>query len=203
MSQIDQVIIRRRRIAALAIVAILVILIWSVSQLFTGQSQAQVDLEATTVEEVITAEITDCAPGVVSLSAMIGSYDAATETSETLNSFESGATPYLWYEVTNTGLVDCRFNVGTRVTFFTITSGEQTYWSSGDCLREDVQDSTVLLEANVTRTAASGPWDRVYSSGEGCNADQGMPKVPAGGATYKLKVVVDNVISEDVRFILN
>jgi hypothetical protein len=203
MAQLDPVIIKRRRIAALSILAVLALLVWAFSQFLPGQDQAQVEATPEAAESAIAAEITDCAPGVVSLSAMIGSYDAATETSETLNSFESGATPYLWYEVTNTGLVDCRFNVGTRVTFFTITSGEQTYWSSGDCLREDVQDSTVLLEANVTRTAASGPWDRVYSSEEGCNADQGMPKVPAGGATYKLKVVVDNVISEDVRFILN
>jgi hypothetical protein len=203
MSQKDQVIIRRRRIAAFAIVAILVILIWSVSQLFTGQSQAQVDLEATTVDEVITAEITDCAPGVVSLSAMIGTYDSTTETSETFNNFAASATPYLWYEVTNIGLVDCRFNVGARVTFFTITSGEQTYYSSRDCDRTDSKDLTVLLQANVPLKAEPSAWDRVYSSSEGCSAAEGMRKVPGGGATYKLKAELNGVISEDVRFILN
>ena len=203
MAQQDQVIIKRRRIAALSILVILTLLVWVFFQFLPAQVQAQVEATPEATEEAIAAEITDCAPGVVSLSAMIGTYDAATETSETLNSFASGATPYLWYEVTNTGLVDCRFNVGARVTFFTITSGEQTYWSSADCVREGLEDLTWLLQANVPRQAASGPWDRVYSSGEGCSAAQGMQEVPAGGATYKLKVVVDKVISEDVRFILN
>jgi len=203
MAQQDQVIIKRRRIAALSILVILTLLVWVFFQFLPGQGQAQVEAAPEAAEEAIAAEITDCAPGVVSLSAMIGSYDAATETSETLNSFASGATPYLWYEVTNTGLVDCRFNVGSRVTFFTITSGEQTYYSSRDCLSSDRKDLTKLLQANVPVQAVPSAWDRVSSSGEGCNADQAMSEVPAGGATYKLKVVVDKVISEDVRFILN
>ena len=187
----------------MGILVILVILIWSVSQLVIGQGQAQVDAEPTTAEEAITAEISDCAPGVVSLSAMIGTYDSASETGETLNNFAASATPYLWYEVTNTGLVDCRFNVGARGTFFTITSGEQTYYSSRDCDRTDSKDLTVLLQANVPLKAEPSAWDRVYSSSEGCSAAQGMQEVPGGGATYKLKAELNGVISEDVRFILN
>jgi hypothetical protein len=187
----------------LGILAVLVIAIWLVSQLVIGQGQAQVDAAPEETEVAVSAEITDCAPGVVSLSAMIGTFDQTTQVSETINNFSSDAIPYLWYEVTNTGLVDCRFNVGSRVTFFTITSGEQTYYSSRDCDRSDSKDLTVLLQANVPLKAEPSAWDRVYSSSEGCSAAQGMQSVPGGGATYKLKAELNGVISEDVRFILN
>ena len=203
MAQLDPVIIRRRRLAALGILAILVVAIWLASQFAVGQGQAQVDAAPQETEVGIVAEITDCAPGVVSLTAMIGTFDEATEASETLNNFAAGVVPYLWYEVTNTGLVDCRFNVGSRVTFFTITSGEQTYYSSRDCDRSESNDLTVLLQANAPLKAEPSAWDRVYSSSEGCSAAQGLQAVPGGGATYKLKAELNGVISEDVRFILN
>ena len=203
MAHLDPVIIRRRRVAASGILAILVVVIWLASQLLIGQGQAQVDSAPEEAEVAVSAEITDCAPGVVSLAAMVGTFDETSQVSETLNNFSSDAIPYLWYEVTNTGLVDCRFNVGTRVTFFTITSGEQTYYSSRDCDRSDSKDLTVLLQANVPLKAEPSAWDRVYSSSEGCSAAQGMQSVPGGGATYKLKAELNGVISEDVRFILN
>ena len=203
MAHLDPVIIRRRRVAASGILAILVVVIWLASQLLIGQGQAQVDSAPEEAEVAVSAEITDCAPGVVSLAAMVGTFDETSQVSETLNNFSSDAIPYLWYEVTNTGLVDCRFNVGSRVTFFTITSGEQTYYSSRDCDRSDSKDLTVLLQANVPLKAEPSAWDRVYSSSEGCSAAQGMQAVPGGGATYKLKVELNGVISEDVRFILN
>ena len=203
MAHLDPVIIRRRRVAASGILAILVVVIWLASQLLIGQGQAQVDSAPEEAEVAVSAEITDCAPGVVSLAAMVGTFDETSQVSETLNNFSSDAIPYLWYEVTNTGLVDCRFNVGSRVTFFTITSGEQTYYSSRDCDRSDSKDLTVLLQANVPLKAEPSAWDRVYSSSEGCSAAQGMQSVPGGGATYKLKAELNGVISEDVRFILN
>ena len=203
MAQLDPVIIRRRRLAALGILAILVVAIWLASQFAVGQGQAQVDAAPQETEVGIAAEITDCAPGVVSLTAMIGTFDEATKANETLNNFAEGVVPYLWYEVTNTGLVDCRFNVGSRVTFFTITSGEQTYYSSRDCDRSESKDLTVLLQANVALKAEPSAWDRVYSSSEGCSSAQGLQAVPGGGATYKLKAELNGVISEDVRFILN
>ncbi|MDG2497589.1 MAG: hypothetical protein P8M68_05360 [Aquiluna sp.] len=203
MAQLDPVIIRRRRVAAASILAILVVLVWAVTQLFAGPGQQAAEPDPTVTEEAIAAEITDCAPGVVSLQAMIGRLDAGADSPETLNSFASDTTPYLWYEVTNTGLVDCRFNVGTRVTFFTITSGEQTFYSSRDCNRAEATDMTVLLQSNTPLTSEPAAWDKVYSSSEGCSAAQGLPSVPTSGATYKLKAEVNGVISEDIRFILN
>lgn len=141
-------------------------------------------------------EVPVCQPGVVAVEVMIGS-----ET-ETLNTFGSDATPLIWYSIVNTGLEDCKFNVGKRGTFFTITSGDQTYWSSKQCDRDGLTDSDVVLPSNQAVSAMRAPWDKVYSSENGCNAENN-DVVPTGGATYKIKVEVNGVISEEKSFILN
>jgi hypothetical protein len=108
----------------------------------------------------------------------------------------------IWYTITNTGPVDCNFNVGSRVTFFTITSGNETYWSSKDCDREQDVDQVVRLISNTPVDAPKGIWERVRSSGEGCGADQ--QPVPGGGASYFLKVEVNGEYSQNsVQFLLN
>ena len=202
----DPSVYRKRRLGALAVLAALIAGIWGVPQLFanTGQEALPVP-EVTETEEAIPAEITNCAPGVVSVEVMIGkllSSDGDTQTVETFNSFASETNPDIWYEITNNGLVDCKFNVGSRVTFFTITSGEQTYWSSRDCDRSNDTDRYVTLESNVAEEAAASPWEKSYSSENGCSATAN-DLVPTSGATYKIKVEVNGVISEEKRFILN
>jgi hypothetical protein len=147
-------------------------------------------------EAAPSGEVPVCQPGVVAVEVMIGS-----ET-ETLNTFGSDATPLIWYSIVNTGLEDCKFNVGKRGTFFTITSGDQTYWSSKQCDRDGLTDSDVVLPSNQAVSAMRAPWDKVYSSENGCNAENN-DVVPTGGATYKIKVEVNGVISEEKSFILN
>ena len=202
----DPGVYRKRRLGALAVLVALIAGIWGVPQLLanTGQ-EALATPEVTETEEVIPAEITNCAPGVVSVEVMIGklvSSDGENQVVETFNSFASGTDPDIWYEITNNGLVDCKFNVGSRVTFFTITSGEQTYWSSRDCDRSNDTDRYVTLESNAPEEAAASPWERAYSSENGCSAGAN-DLVPTSGATYKIKVEVNGVISEEKRFILN
>ena len=197
---------RTRRIGALVVLAALIAGIWGIPQLLanTGQ-EALPTAEVTETEEAIPAEITNCAPGVVSVEVMIGkliSGDGDSQVVETFNSFAAGTNPDIWYEITNNGLVDCKFNVGSRVTFFTITSGEQTYWSSRDCDRSDDTDRYVTLGSNTPEEAAASPWEKSYSSENGCNPS-GNDLVPTAGATYKIKVEVNGVISEEKRFILN
>lgn len=157
----------------------------------TSSESATVSAEATTETEAPV-----CQPGVVQVEVMIGN-----ET-ETLNTFSSDQTPLIWYSIVNTGLEDCKFNVGLRGTFFTITSGDQTYWSSKQCDRDGLTDSDVVLPSNQAVAAMRSPWDKVYSSENGCNAENNEP-VPTGGATYKIKVEVNGVISEEKSFILN
>lgn len=173
--------------------------IWAFAGLGLGQNAEPTAVP--TVDETTSAapaEITDCAAGTILVEAKIGDLDGPR------SSFSPEEKPMIWYEITNLGAVDCKFNVGPRVTFFTITSGDETYWSSKDCDRENLEDLVTVLKANSTvpsdRTQAV--WERVRSSGEGCGAGQEL--VPGGGASYFLKVEVNGVYSENaVQFLLN
>lgn len=202
----DPSVYRKRRLGALALLAALITGIWGIPQLLANTGQDVIPAtETTQTEEAIPAELTDCAPGVVSVEVMIGkliSGDGDSQVVETFNSFAAGTNPDIWYEITNNGLVDCKFNVGSRVTFFTITSGEQTYWSSRDCDRSDDTDRYITLESNLAEEAVASGWEKSYSSENGCNPS-GNDLVPTNGATYKIKVEVNGVISEEKRFILN
>jgi len=197
----QQIYARRRGVLLLAVV---VIAIWawiSITNPFGGSTQTEVApaaSESATVSAEATADgdAPACQPGVVQVEVMIGN------DKETLNTFGAADTPMIWYSIVNTGLEDCKFNVGLRGTFFTITSGDQTYWSSKQCSRDGLTDSEVVLPANQAFAAMRSPWDKVYSSETGCSAETN-DAVPTGGATYKIKVEVNGVISEEKSFILN
>ena len=197
----QQQIYARRR--GLVLLVLLVAAIWiAVSVNPFGSSQPEALAPASSESATVSTEATTageapvCQPGVVQVEVMIGN-----ET-ETLNTFASDQTPLMWYSIVNTGLEDCKFNVGLRGTFFTITSGDQTYWSSKQCDRDGLVDSDIVLPSNQAFAAVRGPWDKVYSSENGCNAENN-DSVPTGGATYKIKVEVNGVISEEKSFILN
>ena len=197
----QQIYARRRGVLLLAI---LILVIWgwiSFAKPFGSaepEAVAPSSSESATVssETTVAGEAPDCQPGVVQVEVMIGS-----ET-ETLNTFGADATPQIWYSIVNTGLKDCKFNVGARGTFYTITSGDQTYWSSKQCDRDGLTDSYIVLPSNQAFAAVRSPWEKSYSSENGCNAENN-DKVPTGGATYKIKVEVNGVISEEKSFILN
>ncbi len=197
----QQIYARRRGVLLLAV---LIIGIWawiSFANPF-GSSQPEVTASTSTASATVSTEaapsdeVPVCQPGVVQIEVMIG------DEKETLNTFTADQTPQIWYSIVNTGLEDCKFNVGLRGTFFTITSGDQTYWSSKQCDRDGLTDSDVVLPSNQAVSAQRSPWEKVYSSENGCNAENN-DAVPTGGATYKIKVEVNGVISEEKAFILN
>jgi len=197
----QQIYARRRGVLLLAV---LIIGIWawiSFANPF-GSSQPEVTASTSTASATVSTEaapsdeVPVCQPGVVQIEVMIG------DEKETLNTFTAEQTPQIWYSIVNTGLEECKFNVGLRGTFFTITSGDQTYWSSKQCDRDGLTDSDVVLPSNQAVSAQRSPWDKVYSSENGCNAENN-DAVPTGGATYKIKVEVNGVISEEKAFILN
>jgi hypothetical protein len=197
----QQLYARRRGVALLALL-IIGVWIWVAIANPFGSSQPAMTTSASTesatvsTEAVPSDEVPVCQPGVVQIEAMIG------DEKETRNTFSADQTPQIWYSIVNTGLEDCKFNVGLRGTFFTITSGDQTYWSSKQCDRDGLTDSDVVLPSNQAVSAQRAPWDKVYSSENGCNAENN-DAVPTGGATYKIKVEVNGVISEEKAFILN
>lgn len=138
-----------------------------------------------------------CPPGTVSVVAQIGDSTGALS-----NRFNSDQIPHIWFTLTNTNSVDCTFNAGAKVQFFTIKSGDEQIWTSRQCDRETLTDSEVLLVAGQITTSPISGWDKVYSSPTGCGRDQQL--VTTGGASYHLEAEVNGELSNnDQQFVLD
>ena len=179
---------RRRRIAALVILAALIALIWgalgSIPALFGGGAG----------DGKLAGET--CAPGAVVAEAFVG------DGTEAQTNFASGVNPKIWFSLTNNGSEDCGFNVGAKVQFFTITSGEEQVWTSRQCDRSGLEDTVINLPAGETLVGPALEWYRVGSTDGGCGPEQ--KPVLAGGASYHLSVEVNGVVSaNDVQFVLD
>jgi len=111
-------------------------------------------------------------------------------------SYPSGALPKLRFSVTNTGVNKCVLDVGTDKQVYTITSGTEQYWVSTDC-QKDSTKTEILLAPHKTVTSQPFEWDRTRSDPKTCDADR--PAVPAGGASYHLKVKLGDVASTTTK----
>jgi hypothetical protein len=193
---------RRRRIAAAILLALIMALIWvgvsSVSSWLGGSNSAEVQLpEGMTESSVVVEPGQICPPGTVVVEAQVGN-----SSGETQSAFAADETPYIWFTLTNTNTVDCTFNAGSKVQFFTIQSGDQDIWSSAQCSRDGLEDSNMSLPVGETVASPPSPWEKVFSSDSGCGADQ--PPVTTGGASYHLKVDVNGELSTNAQqFVLN
>ena len=194
---------RRRRIAALIVLLVFVGLIWAgvsaISSWIAGPSSSnELVLPDGMAESGVVVESGElCPPGTVTVEAQVGN-----SSGETQSAFESSETPYIWFTLTNTNSVDCTFNAGAKVQYFTIQSGDQDIWSSAQCDRDSLEDSNIILAAGETIASPPSPWEKVFSSDSGCGADQSP--VITGGASYHLKVEVSGELSNnDQLFVLN
>lgn len=175
-----------RRIFLLGILALI---IWGLVALFGFVGGLFNQKPPTTVTEG-----QECAPGTVAVNAVIG--DGTTEQL----SFAAGVNPYLWFTLTNTGTVACKFNGGPRVTFFTIKSGDEQIWSSRDCDRTGLVDKWVTLKPKTTFVWPANDWRRVHSSATGC----GEGEDPVLPGAYALTAEVNGVISGNYeQFLIN
>lgn len=115
--------------------------------------------------------------------------EAVTDKTE----YAAGEQPNLSLTITNTGQNSCVLNAGTATQVFTVSSGDEPYWTSTDC-QVDPVDTEVLLEPN-SPVSSSVPiiWDRTRSSVDTC--DGGREAVTAGGASYHLTVAVGGIQS--------
>jgi hypothetical protein len=165
---------RRRRIAGLIILVLLVSLLWwgitSISALFTP-AKPIADSEQ---------PITECESGVVSVTALVGDGE------NRISQFDATTKPELWFTLTNNGKVDCEFNAGPKVQFYIIKIGEETIWTNEQCDRIDLKDQVVNLSPGVEVKAKPSPWLRVYSSNEGCG--EGQPIALPGIYSFEVKV---------------
>jgi len=176
------------------VLALLVAVIWGIVSLASGlNSRGSAANPSASISAASTAGSGDpCAPGAIVVKPFV--------TDKTLTdprqSFGSTETPYFGFSLTNTGAVDCSFNVGSAQQFFTVTSGSEVYWSSKDCDRSGTLDMMKVIKVGETISSQPNSWDRVRSSATGCNAASGQAAVPAGGATFHLNVSVAGVLSD-------
>jgi hypothetical protein len=194
---------RRRRIGATLVLAVLVGLIWAgvnaagsmfgaapvveQSPLPEGMSESSVEVESGQ----------PCPPGTVTVMAQVG--DSA---GVLLNRFSADQVPHVWFTLTNTNSVDCKFNAGANVQYFTIKSGDQQIWTSKQCDREGLTDSELDLVAGQTISSAPSAWEKVFSSPTGCGA--GQDSVTTDGASYHLEVEVNGELSgNEQQFVLD
>lgn len=194
---------RRRRIGALIALAILVSLIWGgVNAASFWLAGAPAPEEVTLPEGVNESSVVveagqPCPPGTVTVMAQVG--DA---TGVLMNRFGADQTPHIWFTLTNTNSVDCSFNAGAKVQYFTIKSGDQQIWSSRQCSREGLTDSQIVLTAGQTITSPVAPWEKVFSSSTGCGVDQAP--VVTDGASYHVEAEVNGELSSnDQQFVLD
>lgn len=170
-------IIRRRRIAGLVVLSLLVWGIWA------GVSAVVGMFSPATGSKNVAA----CEPGVVKVTAFAGDGVKHQDT------FAKDTKPYIWFTLTNTGGVACKFNAGAKVQFFTIKNAEQVIWTSAQCDRTGLKDDEITLKPNTPISSPTGQWFKVYSSGGGCGEGQ----APALAGVYSLTAEVNKVTSKN------
>ena len=194
---------RRRRIASALVLAVLVGLIWAGvnaagSWFAASPAPEEVALpEGVNESSVVVESGQPCPPGTVSVMAQVG--DSA---GVLMNRFSADQTPHIWFILTNTNSVDCTFNAGAKLQYFTIKSGDQQIWTSRQCSREGLTDTEMLLTAGQTIASPVQAWEKVVSTPGGCGPEQ--EPVVTGGASYHLEAEVNGELSSnDQQFVLD
>ena len=192
---------RRRRIAALLVLAVLVALVWAgvtaIGSWLAGDSTQTALPDDMTESSVVVESGEPCPPGTVSVQAVVGNANGEEQLA-----FSADEIPYVWFTLTNTNTVDCTFNAGAKVQFFNITSGDQLIWTSKQCDRTGLEDANIVLPVAETMPSTPQPWEKVFSSDGGCGAEQSP--VITDGASYVLDVEVNGELSTNsVQFVLN
>ena len=192
---------KRRRIIALAVLATLIIVIWAVVSAIASWFGATFGGDGTptpmaTNGSAISAG-TACAPADISIVGIVANAAGSSQ-----SAFASGINPYFGYQITNNSANDCTFDVGALTTFYKVTSGTETIWTSEQCDRTTLTAMPIVLKAGQMTPSDLSDWFRVYSSVKGCGPEQNPVK--GDGAAYHLDVSVGGVSAKDtVQFLLN
>lgn len=203
---------RRRRLVVLlgflAIVAVIALVIFRPGS-SSGQEEEPAASGTPSASASTPASPTEAPPGVTpspSASAQEGDPECTAETVTVeahtdKSTYQAGESPKLSLSLTNTGDVACTIDVGTSQQVFTVTSGQDTYWTSTDC---QVEPTNAIMLLEPQKTITSNPaitWDRTRSAADTC--DDERPGVPAGGASYHLSTSVAGIVAaESAQFLL-
>mgnify|MGYP000053044124 FL=1 len=193
---------RRRIIVLLGLVAVIAVVVLIIVR--PGASQgAQPDETGTPVAttatdapatalptEEVAVDGDPCAPEHIVVEPVT---DATT--------YAAGELPELTVTLTNTGPNVCVLNAGTAAQVFTITSGNEVYWTSTDCQVDPIDAEVSLTPGEPLSSAAPIVWNRTRSDPDTCDDDSREP-VPAGGASYHLSVSVDGFDSSATKQLL-
>jgi hypothetical protein len=188
---------RRRLVVGIGILAVVIIIVLIIVRPGSGApadapaAEPQTSESAAPAEEpVVSGEITDCTPSRIVVTAVT---DA--------ESYPAGQQPQLSLTLLNTGTVACTLPAGSDVQTYVISSGSDRIWASTDCQQPGVA-AVITLEPGEPLPSTPFAWERTRSSVDNCEAER--EQVIAGGATYRLSVVVGEFESADDRpFILN
>ena len=199
----DPSVFRRRRIIALAVLAALIIIIWTVVSAIaswfgtTFGGDGTPTPVATDGSSIVAGAGAACAPADISIVGIVANAAGSSQ-----SAFASGINPYFGYQITNNSAADCTFDVGALTTFYKVTSGTETIWSSEQCDRTTLTAMPIVLKAGQMSASPLSDWFRVYSSVKGCGPEQNPVK--GDGASYHLNVSVNGVSAKDtVQFLLN
>lgn len=183
---------RRRLVVGLALLAVIVIILMII---FAPKGDAPAKPNGSETNSPNTG--TSAPPADPSAACAPGVIDVTAATDKSL--YAAGESPQLTLTVTNKGAVACTINVSPSEQEFLITSGQELYWNSHDCVTETT-DVPIVLAANESKTT-NPPlvWNRVRSAAGVCSG----AAVPGGGASYHLNINLGDLKSNDVQFILN
>ncbi len=166
---------RRRLVALLLVLLVLGGIAWGVSALLTGDTEpataapAPTEAESATPEPA-TGEVVAC--GASDLQATV----------QAPPSPQVGATLAFEVTVRNEGAAPCLLDAGPGALVASVTSGNDSVWSSAHCS----QESRELLLDVAARYAVQVSWDARRST-EGCQGDRPW----AGAGTYRLTLGIN------------
>ncbi|GAA3887366.1 hypothetical protein GCM10022381_31710 [Leifsonia kafniensis] len=198
----DKVYRRRRLVVGLGLLAVIIIIVLIIVK--PGSSVGEPGNSPTSTKGMSTDAPSSSSKPVAAADG--GACDPANITVEALTSapdYDADQLPELSLSLTNTGSASCVIDAGTAKQVFTITSGDDVWWTSTDC-QTGAADASVTLAAGATeKSSAPLTWDRTRSAKDTCESDS-RELAPADGASYHLSVTVDGIAAATpTQFLLN
>ena len=195
---------RRRRLALLLALILVVAVIGTSTWLLIAKPWAdaaetvETPTPTTSVTETASPDATNSAsasasaeptseetPGIVACEAK----DLVVEALTDADTYEAGVLPQLSIRLTNNGATDCTIDVGSSTQVFTVSSGDDVWWSSTDCQQNPSSMIATLAAGATVESKTPVTWDRTRSSVESC-ASENRPHAPGGGASYHVDVQI-------------
>ncbi|GAB2524120.1 hypothetical protein [Paramicrobacterium agarici] len=178
----------------IAVIAIIVLLIWRPGSSSGAEKPKQNAAQSETSTPAPTTSAAEKEASDEPVACTKDNVEVVAKTDKT--TYASGELPKLSLTITNTGDAACTIDAGTSQQVFTITSGDDTYWTSTDCQVEPTNAETTIKPGKSLTSEPAIEWDRTRSNPDTCDSDEREP-VPADGASYHLTTSIAGIESKD------